>query len=44
MAECTLCTVAKSRGQISRGTLHQAGANYDQVVIECAVIIAGAAQ
>lgn len=44
MAECTFCNLAMSRGQISRGTLHEAGANYDEVVTEGAVVIAGAAQ
>jgi glutathione S-transferase len=36
MAEFTFYTVAMSRGQISRWALHEAGADYDQVVFEWA--------
>ncbi|MBD2842323.1 glutathione S-transferase family protein [Erythrobacter rubeus] len=36
MAEFTFYTVAMSRGQISRWALHEAGADYDQVVFEFA--------
>lgn len=36
MAEFTFYTVAMSRGQISRWALHEAGAEYDQVVFEWA--------
>ena len=34
MAEFTFYTVAMSRGQISRWALHEAGADYDQVVMD----------
>ncbi|MGB3469799.1 MAG: glutathione S-transferase family protein [Erythrobacter sp.] len=34
MAEFTFYTVAMSRGQISRWALHEAGADYDQVVFD----------
>jgi hypothetical protein len=44
MDECTFCNVAMSRGQISRWALCEVGASYEQVVTECAVVIAGAAQ
>lgn len=36
MAEFTFYTVAMSRGQISRWALHEAGADYDQVVFDWA--------
>jgi len=36
MAEFTFYTVAMSRGQIARWALHEAGADYDQVVFEWA--------
>lgn len=36
MAEFTFYTVAMSRGQISRWALHEAGADYDQVVMDWA--------
>ncbi len=36
MAEFTFYTVAMSRGQISRWALHEAGADYDQVVFDFA--------
>jgi glutathione S-transferase len=34
MAEFTFYTVAMSRGQISRWALHEAGADYDQIVMD----------
>lgn len=36
MADFTFYTVAMSRGQIARWALHEAGANYDQVVFDWA--------
>jgi len=36
MAEFTFYTVAMSRGQISRWALHEAGADYDQIVFDWA--------
>ena len=36
MAEFTFYTVAMSRGQISRWALHEAGADYDQVIMDWA--------
>ena len=36
MAQFTFYTVAMSRGQIARWALHEAGADYDQIVFDWA--------